>query len=88
MTMLASLPTLSVRLTPIQRQRLTPLQRDVFDLISERGSISYTDIAAELYIARMSAMTAIRQLELEHLIEKVVGHGRVPNRYVVKETGT
>jgi DNA-binding MarR family transcriptional regulator len=85
MTMLASPPAPSVRLTPIQRQRLTPLQRDVFDLISERGSISYTDIAAELYIARMSAMTAIRQLELEQLIEKVVGHGRMPNRYVVKE---
>ena len=55
------------------------------DLICQRGSISYTDIAAELYIARMSAMTAIRQLELEQLIEKVVGHGRVPNRYVLKE---
>ena len=85
MTMLASPPTPAVRLSPIQRQRLTPLQRDVFDLICERGSISYTDIAAELYIARMSAMTAIRQLQLEQLIEKVVGHGRVPNRYVVKE---
>ena len=85
MTMLASPPAPPVRLTPIQRQRLTPLQRDVFDLISQRGSISYTDIAAELYIARMSAMTAIRQLELEQLIEKVVGHGRVPNRYVLKE---
>jgi DNA-binding CsgD family transcriptional regulator len=73
------------QLTPFERQRLTPLQREVFSLIAARGQISYTDIAAELYIHRDSVITAIRQLEHHQLIEKVAGHGRVPNRYLVKE---
>lgn len=72
-------------LSPVQRQRLTPAQREVFELISERGAISYTDIAAELYIDRDTAIVAVRQLENERLIVKTPGRGRVPNRYSMCE---
>lgn len=88
MTMLApktSMPVHRQLLSPLQRQRLTPIQREVFALIAERGQLSYTDMAAELYVHRDSVITAIRQLEIEQVIEKIPGHGRVPNRYIVKE---
>ena len=65
-----------------RQRRLTYTERLVLDLLREQPEISYTNMSAELFIDRTSALTAVQRLEKRSLISKVPGRGKVPNRYV------
>jgi DNA-binding transcriptional MocR family regulator len=61
-------------------------QQILFVLRQGQSRISYDDLAALIDCDRRTVITAIRRLELRHLIVVAErGHGSKPNRYALAE---
>lgn len=67
------------------RHRLKHTQRIVLDVLRANPQISYDGLAEQAEIDRRTAIQAVRQLTRAYRIVKLIGQGRLPNRYLVTD---
>ena len=66
-------------------RRRTRTQQQVLELLAKENQLSYDAIAANLDIDYKTAVTTVRRLEASNQVMKIVGRGRVPNRYIINK---